>query len=195
MDNSTRILDLPVDAQQQGVQITTNEQLANNSSEQPNHLALDQNTINQIISGLQKASASGATQLPSRDIPTTTNNLTQDIQVKQGYIPPPHLAQHQEKYIPEYQQHDNYNYNSNNNSNNNSNSLDDLYNEIQVPLLLTILYFLFQLPIFRKLLFTYFPILFSKDGNININGYFFTSVLFGILYYLIHKVNAHFGNF
>ena len=33
--------------------------------------------------------------------------------------------------------------------------LDDIYKEIQVPLLLAVLYFLFQLPIFKKYLLYY----------------------------------------
>jgi hypothetical protein len=75
------------------------------------------------------------------------------------------------------------------------NSLDDMYNEIQTPLLLAVLYFLFQLPFFRKLLFTYFPVLFSNDGNLNINGFLFSSALFGLIYYGLNKVTSHFGTF
>ena len=74
-------------------------------------------------------------------------------------------------------------------------SLDEMYSEIQTPLLLSVLYFLFQLPFFRKNLLTYFPILFSTDGNFNINGFLFTSVLFGLLFYLLNKVTNHFGAF
>jgi hypothetical protein len=77
----------------------------------------------------------------------------------------------------------------------NANSLDDMYNEIQTPLLLAVLYFLFQLPFFRKNLFTYFPILFSTDGNLNINGFLFTSILFGLLFYMLNKITTHFGKF
>jgi hypothetical protein len=75
------------------------------------------------------------------------------------------------------------------------NSLDDMYNEIQTPLLLAVLYFLFQLPFFRKFLFTYFPVLFSNDGNLNINGFLFSSVLFGLIFYGLNKITNHFGAF
>jgi hypothetical protein len=77
----------------------------------------------------------------------------------------------------------------------NVNTLDDMYNEIQTPLLLAVLYFLFQLPFFRKFLFSYFPILFSNDGNLNINGFVFSSILFGLLFYLFNKVNNNFNSF
>jgi hypothetical protein len=77
----------------------------------------------------------------------------------------------------------------------NKNSLDDMYNEIQTPLLLAVLYFLFQLPFFRKLLFTYIPFLFSTDGNLNINGFLFTSLLFGLTFYTINKISWYFNAF
>jgi hypothetical protein len=78
---------------------------------------------------------------------------------------------------------------------NKNDSLDEIYDEMQSPLLLAVLYFLFQLPFFKKLLFKYFSILFSKDGNYNINGYLFTSILFGLLFYLLTKVTAFFNTF
>jgi len=153
-------------------------------------MTLDQTTINQIVSGLQQASASGATQLASRDIPMTTSNLMQDQEVRPNYIPPTPQIQ-TNNYISEhvnpYDVMNDYNKNIERNS-----QLDDIYKEIQIPLLLAILYFLFQLPIFKKYLFYYFPILFSNDGNFNINGYLFTSVLFSIFYYLLDKINKHF---
>jgi uncharacterized membrane protein len=77
----------------------------------------------------------------------------------------------------------------------NQNSLDDVYNEIQTPLLLAVLYFLFQLPFFKNFLFNYFPVLFLKDGNYNINGFLFTSILFGLLFYLLNKITTHFSAF
>jgi hypothetical protein len=76
-----------------------------------------------------------------------------------------------------------------------SHSCDEIYNDLQSPLLLAVLYFLFQLPIFKKLLFKYFSVLFSKDGNYNINGYLFTSVLFGLLFYLLSKLTIFFNTF
>jgi peptidoglycan biosynthesis protein MviN/MurJ (putative lipid II flippase) len=50
---------------------------------------------------------------------------------------------------------------------------------------LSIFYFLLQLPYIKKLLITYIPILFFKDGNINIYGNLFMSILFGIVYYIL----------
>ena len=77
----------------------------------------------------------------------------------------------------------------------NMNKLDDMYNELQTPILISVLFFLFQLPIVKKLLFDYLPFLFFKDGNINLYGYTFTSILFGLLYYILFKIMNYFSTF
>ena len=216
MSDSTSILDLPTDPvgggnMNGGVSITASENVVQKQMQQPQsqmqqpqsqmqqsqlqpqnpNFSLDQTTISQIVNGLQQAAISGATQLPSRDIPMSTTGHSNDAQVQPNYVP---LAERQMDYIKDYEQTsdmiDNYNKQMNR-----SNSLDDMYNEIQTPLLLAVLYFLFQLPFFKRFLFGYFPVLFSNDGNFNINGFLFTSVLFGLLFYLLNKVTNHFGAF
>ena len=209
MSDSTSILDLPTDPvgggggdMNRGVSLNASENVVQNQMQNPQqpqmqaqaqnqNFSLDQTTISQIVNGLQQASISGATQLPSRDIPMNTTGLSNDAQVQPNYVP---LAERQMDYIKDYEQTndmiDNYNRNVNRN-----NSLDDMYNEIQTPLLLAVLYFLFQLPFFKRFLFGYFPVLFSNDGNYNINGFLFTSTLFGLLFYLLNKITNHFGAF
>ena len=173
---STNIFDLPTNPAAGHGNVNLNASEAPTTESQ---ISLDQSTINQIVSGLQQASTTGATQLQSRDISQNTESLTHDAQIQANYIPPP--VQNQPDYIQEsygqqplqLQQP--------------SDKLDELYNEIQLPLFLSILYFLFQLPIVKKQLFTYTPILFSKDGNMNINGFIVTSVLFGFCFYSVNK--------
>jgi hypothetical protein len=106
-------------------------------------------------------------------------------------VPPP---QDNTDYIKNYEQTSDMVHAHNKNAQA-QDSLDDMYNEIQTPLLLAVMYFLFQLPFFRKFLFGYFPVLFSNDGNMNINGFVFTSALFGLLFYLMNKITKHFGAF
>ena len=205
MSDSTSIMDLPTDPVGGGnITLNASENVVQKYIQQPQqqgqqqgqqgqapNFSLDQTTINQIVNGLQQATASGATQLPSRDIPMNTTGHSNDAQVQPNYVP---LPERQMDYIKDYEQTndtiDNYNKSMNRN-----NSLDDMYNEIQTPLLLAVLYFLFQLPFFRKFLFGYFPVLFSNDGNLNINGFLFSSTLFGLLFYLLNKVTNHFGAF
>ena len=180
MSGTTNILELPTENDKRSFnQTETNQQ----------GVALDENTISQIVSGLQRASVNGATLLPSRDIPTTTTNISNDAQVQPNYIP-----EKQNDYIKNQEENDDISNNYNKRMDTN-NSLDDMYNELQTPLLLMVLYFLFQLRFYRKFLFNYFPVLFSKDGNININGLFFNSILFGAAYYVLNKSTEMFGRF
>lgn len=201
MNESTSILDLPTDPLGGGsisnnISINANE--SNILPQQLNHssapnLSLDQTTINQIVSGIQQASISGATLLPSRDIPMSTTNFSNDPQAQPNYIPA-FTPQTNVDYIKNFEEPsdmiDSYNKNSNR-----QDSLDDMYNEIQSPLLLAVLYFLFQLPFFKKMLYSYLPMLFSNDGNLNINGFIFTSILFGIIFYIFNKVTNNFNAF
>lgn len=211
MNDSTSILDLPTDPVAGGsisnnVRITAQEVSKNIQSSNTDsikdpqinsNMSLDTNTINQIISSLQQASLTGATQLQSRDIPMTTSTLSNDPQIIPNYVPP---SSNNTDYIRNYARGT---YEENNNDiiqnyhkkTNMNKSLDDIYNEIQTPLLLAVLYFLFQLPFFKNILYKYLPLLFSNDGNYNIKGFLFISVLFGLLFHLLIKLTGYFSTF
>lgn len=197
MSDTTSIMDLPTDPVGGGsiggnISLSANEKISSMSVQAPSGagVTLDQTTINQIVSGLQQASTTGATQLPSRDIPRNTEAIMQDPQVQPNYIPP----QSNNDYITDYEDNEDIIQNYKKNSQY-GDSLDQLYEEIQIPLLISVMYFLFQLPIFRRYLYKFFPVLFSKDGNINLYGFCFTSALFGVLYYLLSKITTHFSRF
>jgi hypothetical protein len=197
--NTTSINDLPTDPTAGGsvggnVNLAVNE--VNNGQmgqqqQQPqknnSQLSLDQVTISQIVNGLQQASLAGATTLPSRDIPQNTEQLTNDAQIQPNYVPPPQTRD----YINESDNDiDNYYKNEQN-----QNSLDAIYDELQAPLLLAVLYFLFQLPFFKKNVFKYLPFLCHSDGNYNFNGLIFTCGLFGFIYYSLSKTVKQFSKF
>ena len=150
-------------------------------------LSLDQITISQIVNGLQQASLAGATTLPSRDIPQNTEQLTNDAQIQPNYVPPPQIRD----YINE-SDNDIDNYYKNEQQ---QHSLDAIYDELQAPLLLAVLYFLFQLPFFKKNVFRYLPFLCHSDGNYNFNGLVFTCGLFGFIYYSLSKTVKRFSKF
>jgi len=192
---STSIHELPTDPAGGGsvggnVSFSANEPQQQQQEQMSSSVALDQTTINQIVNGLQQASSTGATQLQSRDISRSTETITHDAQVQPNYIPP----QINTDYINDYENNadiiENYNKQVKY-----GDSLDQLYDEIQIPLLISVLYFLFQLPIFKRYLYKFFPVLFSKDVNINIYGYIFTSILFGLLYYSLSKTMFYFSKF
>jgi hypothetical protein len=196
MSDSTSILDLPTDPVGGGsvsgnISLTAQETMTkpNQPPQSVQGMSLDQTTINQIVNSLQQATLAGVTQLPSRDIPITTTSYSTDPQIVPNYVPPP-----MQDYIKNHEQTSDMIKNHNKGKKMND-SLDDMYNEIQTPLLLAVLYFLFQLPFFKRFLYTYIPFLFSNDGNYNINGFLFTSIMFGMLFHLLMKTTSYFGTF
>lgn len=190
MNGTTNISELPNDyiggsSKNDNITLTKNEIDPSLLQMPPlnGNISLDQTTINQIVNGLQQASTSGSTLLPSRDIPTKTDNIVIDEQIRPDYLPNTNTSD----YIVSSETNEDiiHNYNV---SQKKSDNMEYLYSEIQYPLLICIVYFLFQLPIFRKKLFYLIPLLFTKDGNYNLNGYVITSVLFGITIYILTKV-------
>tara|TARA_X000000368_G_scaffold154033_1_gene121389 strand:- start:1679 stop:2341 length:663 start_codon:yes stop_codon:yes gene_type:complete len=176
--------------------LNKNEVVAENTSQMANpmmqqiptkvpeqNLQDNTNNYNEMINQLQKANLAGATTLPSRDIPINTTNVNNDTQIKPNYIPETDNndyilnSQTQEDLIA-----------INKNKQNTLDSLDTFYNEFQLPLLISILYFLFQLPIFRKSLKKALPVLFTYDGNPNIYGFIFNSILFSTTFYILVKL-------
>jgi hypothetical protein len=198
MSDTTSILDLRSDPIGGGnisnnISLTATENVVIQNPQQQNMVGqtLDEKTISQIVNGIQQASASGSTLLPSRDIPMTTTNIINDAQIQPNYIP---MSNQNIDYIDNHEETSDIieNYNRSVEQNN---TMEDIYNEFQTPLLLAILYFLFQLPFFKKFLFNYMSFLFLQDGNLNINGFIFKSVLFGFIFYILDKSMRTFSKF
>jgi len=176
--NTTSITDLPsnpgnIQMKVQDQHVNTPE---NNTSTSINaqQFSLDQSTISQIVNGLQQASISGATKLPSRDIPMDQNHLTHDEQTRPNYVP---MIQQKNKYIDE---DDDIQPKSQN-----KNIFENFFDYFQLPLLLAVMYFIFEMPSFKSMLLSYLPFLFGIDGNYNFNGITIVSIIFSFLYYFI----------
>jgi len=137
--------------------------------------------INTFVTGIQEAAASGALQLPSRDIPQGQSHLTNDAQLQPNYIP-----ENTGDYI-----NDKYNQeqiiNNQNIKQKNTNSMDAIYDDIHVPIILAVIYFVFQLPVIKTNTLKYIPSLFNRDGNFNMLGYSINSLAFASTYYCIIK--------
>lgn len=116
-------------------------------------------------------------QLPSRDIPQNTASINNDVNVQPNYIPPnnnDYIANHvtPDEIIQQNREKQVIN-----------GKTEEFYETIQMPLLVGLLFFIFQLPFIRKNLFIYLPSLFNKDGNPNLSGYLFNSAIFALLYF------------
>ena len=116
-------------------------------------------------------------QLPSRDIPQNTASINNDVNIQPNYIPPnnnDYIANHVTPNEIIQQNRD---------KEMNNDKTEEFYETIQMPLLVGLLFFIFQLPFIRKNLFIYLPSLFNKDGNPNLCGYLFNSAIFALLYF------------
>ena len=145
---------------------------------------------NELIGQLQSATASGMTSLPSRDIPMQTTNISSDEQVKPNFIPEVNMN----NYINNNETVENLIL-ENNKIENSANNLEILYKEVQLPLLVTVLYFLFQLPVFKKLIKQLLPALFNNDGNVNLYGNLFYSIFFSSIFYILYKLINQITNY
>jgi hypothetical protein len=139
--------------------------------------------VNEFVSGIQKASSSGALRLPSRDIPQDTLSITNDQQVHSNFVP-----QHTNNdYITEHQTTEEI-LRLNAKKQNDNETLDKIYSEISLPLMIAVFYFLYQLPIVRKTLFSTFPMCYSKSGDMKMSGFLLNSTIFGLAVYGTHKL-------
>lgn len=140
--------------------------------------------MNEFVNGIQAAAASGSLGLPSRDIPQQQTHITQDAVTKPNYVPQgpdDYILKHQtpEEIIKQHTVKDKQ-----------GEKADELYHELQTPILVGTLYFVFQLPIVKKQMMKLLPAIFLKDGNLNLTGYITYSVLFSGMYYAsIRTVN------
>ena len=139
--------------------------------------------VNEFVTGLQRATASGMTTLPIRDVPRNTESVVSDEQTMPNYVP---KAPHD--YIREHHENTQSFLQHNERLTNRGESSDVVYETLQVPILLAILYFTFQLPVMRKYLLMYLPSIFNKDGNHNLSGLLFISILFSFTYYGINFI-------
>ena len=126
-------------------------------------------------------------RLPSRDIPQDTTRLSQDEAVQANYIPSPPPKQVKD-YIKEYdateavviRQHEKEKYHQE--------WYENLFRLYQHPLLIALLYFLFEMQFIAKIMFTYlgkWSWLYSGDGHLTPWGVAMKSVLFTSVYVAI----------
>jgi len=164
---------------------TDPRQLAMNNAPPP---GIDQRTLNELVSGVQRASGAGMTSLPSRDIPRDSLSMQHDDQIKPNYIPRDRVHnQGDDDYISRYESTDEVRENSRR-SKNKSDTLETLYTEFQMPILIGVIYFMFQMPALRTAIMQFLPSMFNKDGNMNLQGLVSMSVLYAVAYYILTKI-------
>lgn len=139
--------------------------------------------VNEFVSGLQEATSSGMTQLPSRDIPIDQNVILKDEQVKPNFVP----SGSPTDYITEHQTSEEI-IKQNAKKQKTTDSLDLIFSELSLPLMIAVLYFMYQLPVVRRAFLKTLPMCYSKSGELKLTGYLANSVVFGGIIYAVSKV-------
>ena len=164
---------------EENVQLTTKEISSNTVVENPTEKLQEQRQLdqNEFVKSLQQAAASGSTALPSRDIPIDKANIVQDKQTKPNFVP-----EGPSDYITEHQTSDEI-IRQNAKVQQQQDQFDAIYTEISLPLLIAVLYFMYQLPAVRKLFLNTLPMCYGKSGDINLTGRLINCLLFGAIIY------------
>ena len=141
---------------------------------------LSKESINQIVQSLQESR--NDTYLQNRDVPMDHQQFSHDEQVQPNFVPESNIEDYidDEETIADLLKRQEVSQKS-------QSRLDKIYEELQTPILIMMLYFLFQIPYFKKLTLSKFPGLFLKSGDYNFGGYMLQTTLFGISYYAITK--------
>lgn len=160
---------------------------------QQQHQQIPNNIMNEVMQGVQRASANGMTMIPTRDIPMNPNGYTHDDQARPNYVPQPQPQQQGGggggggDYIKDHASMESI-VRANARQSNQIDTIEAIYYDLQMPILIGVLYFIFQMPVFRAQLLHFLPSLFGEDGNFKIVGLTATSAMFAGTFFVIMKV-------
>ena len=166
---SNPIMENPTQSQQRTPQFAHNENIQ--FTQEPN-MEVFQNMSQQ--------------RLPSRDIPQNTVQYSNDEATQPNYIPKHMLDR---DYVKDHYDMTEQNLKEYEQKKRQQNHWDSILNDIQVPFFIAVLFFFFQLPVINTFIFKRFAFLslYHADGNFNMAGLLFKSVLFGTMYYFVYK--------
>lgn len=133
-------------------------------------------------------------RLPSRHIPQDTTTYAQDQQVQPDYIP---VQEHLKDYVREHDDMNTERIIVHEQKKSRAERIDQILNELQTPILVSLLYFIFTSPYISTIIFKKFSFLniYSSDGNFNIYGLLLKSLLFGTSYYSFSYVTRLLSEF
>ena len=186
MNDTTNITHLPPPQAQlpaqleQNVVLNTQETNQEHATQKPAMFSSDDQM--NFIKNINTAAQQGATQLPSRDIPRNVNEVVSDPKSRVNFVE----QGNEIDYIGNYDTEENIIKQQKIKDTNNS-MFNKAYEEFQIPIIIAILFFIFQLPIFNNMLIKFIPKLSDNSGNLKMQGFMFKSILFGFIFYMISK--------
>jgi hypothetical protein len=164
-----------------------NTMYSSNIQQVPNAPQYSQEQFNEMFTQQQQ-------RLPQRDIPMNISEHMQDEQIQANYIPKPKLTS---DYIHEYQESTDRKIREHEEKKMREKRAASWFDEVQIPIMIALLYFIFQLPIINTVIFKRFSFLsiYRDDGNFNLLGLTMKSILFASMFYSFHKSIEFISNF
>lgn len=201
MEDSTSIADLPNPGGAGGAPVQQVSMPPPQQQQQPmpppqqgaaasSQTVIDPKYMNYIINGIQQTGGSTLGTLPSRDIPMNTLEIQQDEYIRANYVPPPPAAAKHVGFVEDYENRPRAaaaqppQKKKDHGHGTGASIIENLY----IPILVAILYFIFQMPAFSHALFKYLKFLHNSDGNPTQLGLLFKTALFGASVYAINHI-------
>lgn len=126
-------------------------------------------------------------RLPANNIPLMDSGRQDPASADPNYIPK--LPKTTKDYISEYQESTDRKLREYEEQKLREKQMENWFDSLKTPVLIAVLYFVFNMPIVNKLIFKQFAFLsiYGDDGNFNLTGLILKCVLFGSLYYVLEK--------
>jgi hypothetical protein len=185
MEDSTSIMSLPNKAAGGGAGAASQPPMVSPGQED----VIDPQYMNQIINGIQQTGGATLGNLPSRNIPMHTMEIQQDPNIRANYIPPAPQQVAMRDYVTEYEERKRLQPRGGGGAPA-PQPEKSIYDMLYLPILVGILYFLFQMPTVSAALFKYARFLHTEDGNITMGGIFLKTVAFVAGVYAINRALA-----
>lgn len=195
MNDTTSIDDLPLSSQtpssghgNNGAPLIYSPSIGNEPLTSHGPTQIPGNVMNEVMQGVQRASANGMTMIPTRDIPMNPTVFTHDEQARPNYVKTVHFQEGgSSDYIKEHTSMESI-ARANARQSNQIDTIEAIYYDLQMPILVGVMYFIFQMPVFRAQLLHFLPSLFGEDGNFKMVGLTATSAMFAGIFFVIMKI-------
>jgi hypothetical protein len=135
-------------------------------------------------------------RLPSKDIQVQQTDFTQDHEIRANYIPKPrNVTDYLKEYENDDMEEEEQKIIKHKKNKKRVKFADDLFVQLQMPILLGTIYFIFQMGVFNRILqkiTEHFITFFNSDGSIGLYGNIIKSILFGLVFFAIVKTDGIF---
>ena len=189
MDSTTRIDDLPENItmrvpNEQSGQVPTYAPM--NVHPNPYGNSIQPNVMPPPQAKVRFQEEAPQVRLPSRDIPMDQSRYQQDEEVQPNYIPRAKLTS---DYVKDYEDVTLENIRKHENRKEKTSMVDRILSDLQTPILVALMFFIFQMPMMNTMFYRNFSFLsvYNTDGNINFYGITLKSLLFGGIFYSLQN--------